>query len=69
MEGTMEMWACKRYSKKYPGACVEPAKIKVLPLTECEEILKRELTRQEAGFIRKIKKLETEVNKLRTGKN
>lgn len=68
MEKIMEVWTCKRYSKEHPGACVEPGKIKVLPLTECEEMLKRELTNQETMFRRKVMKLETELNKLKGGK-
>jgi hypothetical protein len=64
----MEMWACKRYSKEHPGACVEPAKIKVVPLTRCEDILKRELARQETMFRRKVMTLEKELDKLKKGK-
>ena len=68
MEESIEIWACKRYSKKHPGACVEPGKIKVISLKECEETLERELTKQEIMFRRNIKKLETEVDKLKTSK-
>jgi len=66
VEKPMEMWVCKRYSKEHPKACVEPAKIRVIPMNECEETMKKELSRQSTGFMRKIKELETEVNRLRS---
>jgi hypothetical protein len=65
VEGTMEMWTCKRYSKEHPGACVEPGKIKVLPVKECEDILKRALDRQGIALRKRIIELEAELSKLR----
>lgn len=65
MKGVMEMWACKRYSKEHPGACVEPAKIKVIPLRDCQKTLKRELTGQKVIYRREIIKLEAEIDKLK----
>lgn len=68
MEKVMEMWTCKRYSREHAGVCVEPGKIKVIPLNDCEETLKRELTKKETMFRRNIKKLEAEIDKFRNNK-
>lgn len=58
----MEMWTCKKYSTKYPGLCVEPIKINVIPLSEHKQILKRELTRECASLKKKIKELEEKLS-------
>ena len=65
MKEVMEMWTCKRYSNQHPGACVEPAKIKVIPLRDCQKTLKRELARQKVIYRRDIIKLEAEIDKLK----
>lgn len=65
MKEVMEMWACKRYSKEHAGVCVEPGKIKVIPLRDCQKTLKRELARQKVTYRRGIIKLEAEIDKLK----
>lgn len=67
MGKVMEMWTCKRYSKEHAGVCVEPGKIKVIPLKDCEETLKRELTKKETMLRRDTNKLKTELDKLKKG--
>jgi hypothetical protein len=68
VEKVMEIWTCGRYSEQHPEACVEPAKIKIIPLRECQNTMEKELSRQKAICREKIIKLETEINKLKTGK-
>jgi|GEM_PF-6705709 len=58
----MEIWTCKRYSREYPKLCVEPGKISVIPVSEHNQILKRELERKCVSLKKKIRELEGELS-------
>lgn len=62
----IEIWACKRYSSKYPQLCVEPRKVKFISIADHKKRLETIVKREEAECQKNVHKLQKEIVNLKT---